>query len=60
MDHQEQHHLKHQKEREHKKQEHLRHERQGAKARRFHPAWIVVVGVALSLAAMLIWTLFVS
>ena len=60
MDHQEQHHLKHQKEREHKKHEHLVHERQSEGSRRFHPAWIIVLGAVLALVAMVIWMLFLS
>ena len=59
MDHKEQHHLKHQKEREHEKKEHKLHEQQQAKQDflPFHPAWLVAVGIALAVAGVLIWTL---
>jgi hypothetical protein len=61
MDHKEQHHLKHEKEREHEKKEHRQHEQQaGKKALPFHPAWLLVAGVVLTLAAVLIWTLLLS
>jgi hypothetical protein len=61
MDHKEQHHLKHEKQREEEKREHKAHERQGEKrAMPFHPAWLLVAGVVLTLGAVLIWTLFLS
>ncbi len=61
MDHKEQHHLKHMKEREHEKKEHEEHERAAMKsALPFHPAWLVAVGVLLVLLAVLIWTVFLS
>ena len=61
MDHKEQHHLKHEKEREHEKKEHQKHEREAEKSRLpFHPAWLFVVGAALALVAVLIWTVFLS
>lgn len=61
MDHQEQHHQKHLKEREHEKKEHRKHEGEAAKSSLpFHPAWLVAVGAVLVLAAMLVWTLFLS
>ncbi len=57
MDHKEQHHLKHQKDRDRKKKEHQAHEREAGKKRLpFHPGWLVVVGVVLTLAAVLVWT----
>ena len=61
MDHKEQHHQKHEKEREHEKKEHKAHEQQEMKsALPFHPAWLFGVGAVLALAAVLIWTLFLS
>ncbi len=61
MDHKEQHHQKQEKEREHEKKEHEKHERQAEKKLLpFHPAWLLVAGVVLTLAAVLIWTLFLS
>jgi len=59
MDHKEQHHLKHEKEREHEKKEHKLHEQEQEKKDflPFHPAWLVAVGIALTLAGVLIWTL---
>jgi hypothetical protein len=57
MDHQEQHHLHHIKEREHEKKEHKAHERQHEKDRLpFHPAWLVVIGTLLVVVAVAIWT----
>jgi hypothetical protein len=59
MDHKEQHHQKHLKEREHEKKEHELHEREADKSRMpFHPAWLFVGGVVLMLIAMLAWILF--
>lgn len=61
MDHKEQHHQKHEMEREREKKEHEEHERPaGKKALPFHPAWLFVAGAVLALAAVLIWTLFLS
>jgi hypothetical protein len=57
MDHKEQHHQKHLKERELEKKEHKKHEQQGKNSLPFHPAWLVAVGAVLVLAAVLIWTL---
>jgi hypothetical protein len=57
MDHKEQHHQKHEHEREHEKKEHKAHERQEEKSLLpFHPAWLVVLGIVLTLAAVLVWT----
>jgi type VI protein secretion system component VasF len=59
MDHQEEHHLHHRKEREHEK--HLQHERerrQEDQLRVIHPAWFLVLGVVLVLVATAIWTIF--
>jgi hypothetical protein len=57
MDHKEQHHEHHRHEREEHKKEQREHERkQGRSALPFHPAWLVVVGTALTLAAVLVWT----
>jgi hypothetical protein len=58
MDHKEQHHLKHEKEREHEKKERREHERAAEKSLLpFHPAWLAVAGVVLALLAVLVWTL---
>ena len=59
MDHKEQHHQKHEKEREHEKKEHKKHEQEQERkdSLPFHPAWLVVVGAGLVLAAVLIWSL---
>jgi hypothetical protein len=57
MDHHEQHHLHHQKEREHKKHEQKEYEhRQEKKLLPVHPAWLLGLGIVLILAAVLIWT----
>ena len=57
MDHKEQHHLKHEKERDHEKKEHKTHERQQKKSLLpFHPAWLFVAGFVLVVAALLVWT----
>ncbi len=57
MDHKEQHHLKHEMEREHEKKEHKVHENQQKKSLLpFHPAWLFVVGFVLVVAALLVWT----
>jgi hypothetical protein len=57
MDHKEQHHLHHQKEREREKKEHRAYERaQEKRFLPFHPAWLVGLGTALVLAAILVWT----
>jgi hypothetical protein len=61
MDHKEQHHLKHLKERQREKQEHHHHEQEAEKsALPFHPAWLVAVGAVLVLAAVVIWTVFLT
>jgi hypothetical protein len=61
MDHKEQHHLKHEKQREEEKRQHRANEhRAGKRALPFHPAWLLVAGAVLALAAVLIWTLFFS
>ena len=60
MDHKEQHHLKHAKEREHKKQEQRQHESEAEKSSwPFHPHWLYVFGAVLVLVAMLVWILLV-
>ena len=57
MDHKEQHHLKHEKEREHEKKEHKEHEREQEKRLLpVHPAWLLVAGSVLILLAVLVWT----
>lgn len=59
MDHHEQHHQKHEKEREHKKHEQKLHEQAASrKLRSLHPAWFVVIGVVVILAAVLVWTFY--
>jgi hypothetical protein len=61
MDHKEQHHLKHEKEREHEKKEHQKREREAAKELLpFRPAWLFVAGAVLALVAVLVWTLVLS
>jgi hypothetical protein len=57
MDHKEQHHQRHEKEREHEKKEHRKHEQQGKNLLPFHPSWLFVVGAVLALVAVLLWTL---
>jgi hypothetical protein len=60
MDHKEQHHMKHMKEREHEKKEQRIHEQEvEKKLLPFHPAWLLV-GVAGALAAVLIWTFLLA
>jgi hypothetical protein len=56
MDHHEQHHLHHQKEREHEKKEHKAHEHeQEKKLRSIHPAWFLVIGVGLMALVIAVW-----
>jgi hypothetical protein len=58
MDHKEQHHQHHQKEREREIHKRAEHERAAEKSpRSLHPAWYVVLGVGLTLLAVLVWTL---
>jgi hypothetical protein len=58
MDHKEQHHQHHIKEREHEKKEHKAHEREhGKNYLPFHPSWLLVIGGVLALVAILIWTM---
>ena len=58
MDHKEQHHQKHIHEREHKKEEKKEHEHEQEKDwLPFHPAWLAILGAALVLLAILIWTM---
>lgn len=60
MDHQDQHHEKHRHQREEKKEERKEHEHQEEKhGLPIHPAWLLVGGVVLVVAAMIIWTFFV-
>jgi hypothetical protein len=59
MDHSEQHHQKHIKEREHEKKEQKQYERETEKSRMpLHPAWLFIAGVVLMLLAMLAWIMF--
>jgi hypothetical protein len=61
MDHQEQHHEEHRKEREHEIHSHAVHTGQAEKKDMlpFHPAWLVVVGTVLILIAMTIWNFLI-
>lgn len=60
MDHKQQHHEHHVKEREQEKKEWKEHNHeQGGKRRGIHPAWYVVVGAVLILAAVLVWTFLI-
>jgi hypothetical protein len=59
MDHKEQHHQHHEKEREHKKKEQQEHEREiEKKGLPIHPAWLFGLAVVLILAAILMWTFY--
>jgi hypothetical protein len=61
MDHKEQHHQHHEKEREQHKKEKKEHEReQEKKGWPVHPAWLLGLGIVLVVAALLVWTLFLS
>jgi hypothetical protein len=58
MDHQEQHHLHHQKEREHEKKLRKQHEHEEEKkTTSIHPAWFWAVGIVLIGLVVLFWTL---
>jgi hypothetical protein len=55
MDHKQQHHDHHRKEREqyiHRKKARAA----GKQTRRIHPAWYVILGVLVALIAVLVWT----
>ena len=56
MDHKEQHHEHHRKEREHEKHHHPDGSGKGKSTLPFHPAWLVAVGLVVTLAAVLVWT----
>jgi hypothetical protein len=57
MDHQEKHQQHKEKEREHKKKEEKEYEEQEEKYRLpIHPAWVVVIGVALIFMVVYVWT----
>jgi len=57
MDHQEQHHEKHRKERDQHKHEHQLHEQHVmSEPRKFHRMWFVVLGAILIGAVVLVWT----
>jgi hypothetical protein len=59
MDHHEQHHQAHRKEREHKKHEQKLHEQAAERQlRSVHPGWYIGAAVVLILAAVLIWTCY--
>ena len=56
MDHHQQHHQHHIKEREHEKAEHaLREHQQEKGVRRIHPAWFVGIGIVLMALVLLVW-----
>lgn len=58
MDHKEQHHLKHEKEREHKKALAKQHEHQEEKElRTIHPLWFMVLGIVLIGGVIYVWTI---
>jgi len=57
VDHKEQHHEHHRKEREHEKKLQKEHEHQEEKsALPFHPAWLVILGAVGVLVAIIIYT----
>lgn len=59
MDHKQEHHQQHRKEREHHIEQQKAHERaEEAKPRTIHPAWFVFLGSAFILLIVLTWTLF--
>jgi hypothetical protein len=59
VDHKEQHHQHHEKEREHeKRKEHLHEQAQERQPRSLHPGWLVGLAVVFILAAVVIWTVF--
>ena len=61
MDHKEQSHQKHVKEREQEKKEQRKHEREAEKALLpFHPAWLFVAGALLVLVAVIVWALLLA
>jgi hypothetical protein len=60
VDHKEQHHEHHRKEREHEKKLRAEHEHQEERQpRSLHPGWYLVAAVVLVLVAVMIWTVFV-
>jgi hypothetical protein len=60
MDRHEQHHQHHLKEREHEKKEQRESERAWERGGSpVHPAWLLAVGTALVLGAVLVWVLLV-
>lgn len=59
MDHQEQHHQHHQKEREHEKALKKEHEHQQEKQlRKIHPAWFLALGILVIFLVVLVWTIY--
>jgi hypothetical protein len=61
MDHKEQHHEHHRKEREREKKREAEHEREAErKGSAIHPGWFVGIGAVLVVVAILIWSLFLS
>ena len=61
MDHKEQHHEHHRHEREqHKKEQKHHEEQQMKKASLPVPMWLIVLGVVLTLGAVLVWILATS
>jgi hypothetical protein len=60
MDHHAEQREHHEKEREHHKKEQAAHERAEEKSTLpFHPAWLAVVGVVLTLLVVLVWTFLI-
>ena len=59
MDHKEQHHQHHQKEREHEKKLHKAHEQEEEKKlSSIHPAWFLGAGIVLIGLVVLVWSLW--
>jgi hypothetical protein len=60
MDHHEQHQLRHkQKRQEHKKEQLAYDERQTRNWLPFHPAWLAIAGLVLTLVALAVWTFLI-
>jgi hypothetical protein len=61
MDHKEQHHEHHKKEREEKiREKRLYDKAQEKRMLPFHPGWLFVIGAGLVAAALAIWTFFLQ
>jgi hypothetical protein len=60
VDHKEQHHQHHEKERQHEIAQRKEQEREHSGGpRKIHPGWFVALGVVLTLLAVLVWILVV-